>query len=428
MSDFLDGVLNGLGMIGGLLFPAGCSSYDEPIPSYCYDDAKLKEDDSAFNKCRDLVCDPADVDDGWNTSCGFHNFNGFCFASCGEDPDTTYIPYYSDLYHKLCVPEERSVRSQFTPPGLYPMSPEPYGEAPWCDSTGDVPESLPPFSANDGERFVRYLMEELNWQIRVGNGVTAANDDEGLLTDPAESASRLAAIGALPAMGIESEQAGCGLLCAMIDSFNRLVGYPHLLELIRNDEGDVFSFAADYNQLPLYFYSLSYDCPNGVCSESVDMQFDVDAMLKYAMCMHGPNVSQDDVNEYMAQKVTEGLMLLIKTPPDDGKVDTVLDQLGHDELVELFWESNEVYYDSPSLRRGYGIEDFTGGMGFVNSNDHEGHTRSFASEAAFYLREPLLFRQYADEDAAVGDYFLWHKLTLLSERLFCEGVETPPQW
>lgn len=420
----------------------GCSSDEnEPPSSDCYDDTLLKKSDSIYESCKGAVCAPVKSLSAsrspWTSQCGFYNFNGKCFPLCDEDSikKDFYVKDYLKLYNKLCLESGRGIRTEWKKPEIFAEPPSHYEKPEWCFLDFSDPDNawIPtaPFQPQDKEKFARFLVEGLGWEIETGF-FTKSKEDQNIqgtkLNDPKEIVETLSWRGAVPVLGLDDPSTNCGLFCALMDSINRLVGHPHLLKLLKNPEGHQFVFLggtiqySDFDKNPLAFVGYK----RGI--ESSIMVVDADKVMKLFLCAHGMS-DQDSVNRFLSFVISHEFGHIFQNPPDLDSIPYVYEQLGFDYLYLFLEAAFDVYRLSPPLERGEGITHMSGGLGFVSGYDQEENEigslagiESFAEEAAFYLYFGDSFRQYVREDASQNDYFLATKYLFLAERFYCDDV------
>lgn len=435
MSDRLEKAAVFVFCLGGFnpLCLTSCASDD--VDSDCYDDEKLKSSKSTFEKCKEAICkfdsDVLRIEEGdrWKSTCGYYNFNGQCFPSCDE-LDTHEIRDFRKLYDKLCL-GDRNIRVEWKNPGIFTSPPDHFEKPQWCsfdpsaEENSWIPTKL--FSPADTEEFARFLMEDLGWEIWVG--VDESSESEGVdsvggvkLNTPQEVVHELSWRGALPELGLETTPENCGMLCALMNSINLLIQHPHLLKLLKNPQGHRFVFFAGTNPQVGILGFVDYE--NNV--ESSILSVDADKVLKVYLCMRDNDVTQEEINNFTSSVISHEFGHIFQSPPDTANIPFVYDQLGYNYLYLFLNAAFSVYRLSPSLGRGDGVIHYSGGVGFVSGYDQSKGTESFADEAAYYLHFRDLFEEYANEDAANGDYFLMTKLLFLGERLYCEDVDVNP--
>ena len=427
--------------LGGLnpLCWTGCSSEEEVSPE-CYDDAVLKNNKSTYQNCKDAICEPIPDIPMWESYCGFYNFNGKCFPVCEESsiPEKNVTENYLQLHNKLCLKDGRGIRTEWEHPQLFSNLPSHYEKPEWCSLDLSTPENawIPTaaFQPDDKEEFAMFLMKYLGWEIRVGtpnldqnkNILDADVKEVGgtQLNTAEEVAKELSWLGAVPELGLEEESKNCGLLCSLMNSINELIHRPHLLKLLKNPEGHRFVFFAGV--IPAAGILGMVHLEKGI--ESSVMVIDADKVMKLFLCAQGV-FDQNDANHFLSAVISHELSHVFQNPPDIKNIPYVYEQLGFDYLYLFFEGAFDVYRLSPSLERGDRITHNSGGFGFVSGYDQtygdyiEEGMESFAEEAQFYLFFRDAFKQYAQEDALQGDYFLATKYLFLAERLYCDDVE-----
>lgn len=428
--------------LGGInpLCWTGCS--EDELPQECLDDAALKNNEDVYKTCKEMVCNPVAVleRDEWHSGCGFYNFNGQCFTACewGFLNQSYHTENYPKLYNKLCLEDGRGIRTKWTPPRLFSTPPEKGEQPDWCSTNPKVP--LPPlipsqpFQHHEKEAFVRFVTETLRWEIWTGFYDYSEKEGNRIksgkrLETPADVIREFSWMGALPELGLHNTPTHCGLFCALMDVFNRLItDYPHLIPLLKNPVEHPFALVGGTIGGERAGTTFGVVDSNNYINSS-KMVLDGDKILKRHLCA-GEEMTQEAVNRSLSYAIFHELSHVFQNPPDIDNIPYFYEQMGFGYLYLFLDAAFDVYRLSPSLERGDPVFENNGGRGFVSGYD-QGSRRetdgmeSFADEAAFYFMHKDLFLQYAKEDAGINDYFLGEKYLFLGEQLFCDDI--PPR-